>query len=167
MRIAFSRQFAEWRLCSKLCSSPLPSLSSWNCSNIRRECLMEREGKRKKRLLHTPTEWWILFGLCLLSPGLAVLVCYVGFYGEKYRPCQTPSSTRNKKKSMRKDREGDDGGATREAWFQEFGGRGITESKTQQPETICAADRKKIKQRWSRNSLSLQSMNKLSQVELK
>lgn len=27
-----------------------------------------------------------------------MLVCYVGFYGEKHRPCQTLSSTRSEKK---------------------------------------------------------------------
>lgn len=55
------------------------------------------ERGKGKPLSHTATEWWILFGLCLQSPSLAALVCYVGFYGEKHSPCQTPSSTRKKK----------------------------------------------------------------------
>lgn len=63
----------------------LPPCSCWNCSEIRRERLKEWGG----RLPHTPRERWILFGLCLLSLSLANLVCYVGFYGEKHRPCQT------------------------------------------------------------------------------
>lgn len=33
--------------------APPPSLSFWNCSKIRRECLKEREGKRKKAFAHT------------------------------------------------------------------------------------------------------------------
>lgn len=40
-----------------------------------------------------------------------MLVCYVGFYGEKHRPCQTLSSTRSEKKekSMCKDGRGGEG----------------------------------------------------------
>lgn len=137
MLISFSRRVAKWRLCSGLCSSPPPSLSCWNCSKIRRECLKERERKKEKRISHTPSEWWILFGLCLLSLSLAVLVCYVGFYGEKHRPCQTWLVQGIKKKHV--ERRGG-GGITRKTWFQEFRGCGITERKTRQTESICAAD---------------------------
>lgn len=116
----------------------------WKRSKIRRE-----EGE-EKRLSHTPTEWWILFGLCLLSPCLAQLDCYVGFYGEKQRPCQTPSSTRNEKKEkqvQRWDEEGDAAGAKRETWFQEFRGCGLAGSKTQQTERAMQCEKKKTKNR--------------------
>lgn len=122
----------------------------WKRSKIRRE-----EGE-EKRLSHTPTEWWILFGLCLLSPCLAQLDCYVGFYGEKQRPCQTPSSTRNEKKEkqvQRWDEEGDAAGAKRETWFQEFRGCGLAGSKTQQTERAMQCEKKKKQRTESRNRL--------------
>lgn len=113
--IAFSRRLAEWRLCSKLCSSPTPSSFLlellWNKA---REPQGERGGE-EKRLSHTPREWWILFGLCLLSLSLADLVCYVGFYGEKQRLCQTWLVQGIKKKeSMCRDREWGGGGGWRD-----------------------------------------------------
>lgn len=88
---------------------PPPSMSSRNCSKIWLECPMksERMGERKGGggHSHTPTEWWILFGLCLPSLNLAVSVCYVGFYGEKHGTCQTLSPTRNNEKNVCRDEE--------------------------------------------------------------
>lgn len=132
MLIAFSRRLVEWRLCSKLCSSlPPPSLSFWNCSKITRECLKERGGKKKGFRTHRLNDGFYL--VCLLSLSLAVSVCYVGFYGEKHRPCQTWLVQGRKKEAcagMR--RGGSGGGVARETRFQELRGCGITVSKTRQ-----------------------------------
>lgn len=47
--------------------------------------------------------WMIYFIWFYLSSwGLAVFVCYVGFHGEKHRPCQIRKSTRQKKNHIGK-----------------------------------------------------------------
>lgn len=118
------------RMMSKMCAAwPWLSSSCWKCCEV----------KRKGFCTHRLNDWFYL--VCLLSPGLAVLVCYVGFYGEKHRPCQTLSSTRSEKKGE-KHVQGRGGGGAREIWVQEFRGCGFMARMTRQIESIFAAEKK-------------------------
>lgn len=73
-----------------------------------------------------------------MSLSLAALICYVGFYGEKQRPCQTwlvqgiKKKKKKKKKACAGTGRGDSGGGgiTRKTRFQEYWGRGIAERQT-------------------------------------
>lgn len=149
---------------------PPPSMSSRNCSKIWLECPMksERMGERKGGggHSHTPTEWWILFGLCLPSLNLAVSVCYVGFYGEKHGTCQTLSPTRNNEKNVCRDEER--GGNVvmvkgRGGQYQEFRGCGIIEQDITQ-DVISAADSSNEVKTELQNALTADQSCKLSAV---
>ncbi len=78
--------------------APPPSLSFWNCSKIRRECLKEREGKRKKAFAHT--DWMMDFIWSLFAePELGCVGLLCRFLWWKTQAMPDLTSTRNKKKA--------------------------------------------------------------------
>lgn len=170
--ISFSRRLAEWRLCSKLSSSPpQPPLSCWNRSKIRREFLQKSE-REKKAFAHS--DWMMDFIWSLFAepePGSVGLLCRFLWWKTHAMPDLT--STRNKKKKRHVQGRGEGGwrwrggGRTRETRFQELGGCGITESETRQKE-VYVQQTETLKQRRSCRDCGTErkwQLRKVSQVE--
>lgn len=102
--------------------------------------LLEVLWSEEKRLLHTPTEWLILFGL-FVEPrlGCAGVLCRFLWWKTQAMP---DSEQYKEWKKGRKACARTGGRGAREIWVQEFRGCGFMARMTRQIESIFAAEKK-------------------------